>query len=168
MIGASHISQLSQQDVFDAVSAPKRLIVLLHAYRGRPQSMQQLAKEVRTAYPDGDILIPQLPFSLFSLARPNAVAKQIVSQIDSLDHDRYKEIILVGHSMGAIIARAVWVNAYGVSDQAEVPQRPTHQWAPRISRIVLMAALNRGWMLSSALSPLNRLLWSIGLAWGNA
>jgi hypothetical protein len=89
------------------------LIVLLHAYSLSPKHLAAVASAVTESMTNADIFIPSLPLSLFSLADPNDIAQEVVKQIDELwklrsDKEReqkYQKIILVGHSVGALLAR---------------------------------------------------------------
>lgn len=150
-------------------SAPqgKLLVVMLHAYRQTPATLGRVAGEVRRVYPESDILAPRLPFHLTSLADPNDIAQMVVDAIDEVFVARYKAIMFIGHSMGAIIARRVWALAHGMTTTTEIDPAAAKPWATSIKRIVLTAALNRGWRTSTALDPVNRLIWAFGTAWGN-
>jgi pimeloyl-ACP methyl ester carboxylesterase len=144
------------------------LVVLLHAYNSTPASLQRMAEIAREQYPRSDIYAPRLPVKLFSRSDPKHVARGIVEYLGRLPRiASYACIILVGHSLGAVLARKVWALAHGAAPDGKVNACDALEWASRIKRIVLVAALNRGWTVSSALSPADRLLWTIGTAWGN-
>jgi pimeloyl-ACP methyl ester carboxylesterase len=153
----------------------KVLAVLLHAYTHTPTSLDAVAREVRSSYPDSDLLIPRLPVGAFSWADSQEIADQLVARIDALETKRrettqgvgYHEIILAGHSLGAVLARKVWALAQGATPAATVDQAEVRPWAGKIRRVILLAAMNRGWMISSALTTLARLEWTLGTAWGN-
>ncbi|TBA29360.1 lipase family protein [Rhizobium ruizarguesonis] len=142
------------------------LIVLLHAYNQTPTRMRQLAAAVRSWEPDWDILIPALPFSVFSLADPDSVAQDVIAKISAVEQLAHKRIILLGHSIGAVLARKIWVAAHGMATGSE-HALPAQRWASKIDRIVQLAALNRGWVISSALNPWDRVRWTLGKMWGN-
>jgi hypothetical protein len=65
------------------------------------------------------------------------------------------------------MARKVWALAHGATAAGEIDPTVALPWAGKIDRIVLLAALSRGWMISSALDPFSRLLWTLGTGWGN-
>jgi pimeloyl-ACP methyl ester carboxylesterase len=143
------------------------LVVLLHAYNQTPVTMQRVADAVRKKYECSDIFVPPLPLHLFSWADPDQIAVKIVDDIQGLPRiDEYRHIILVGHSLGAVLARKIWVLALGATPDGGLDGKP-RTWSGKIERIVLLAALNRGWMISSALDPLSRLGWALGTMWGN-
>jgi pimeloyl-ACP methyl ester carboxylesterase len=160
--------QLSTHREFYEVEQPQQLIVLLHRYDATNLSMQRIAEVVRAQYPAGDIYAPTLPAGRLSFADPDELAGRIVNTI-SVHHNttRYESIILVGHSLGAVLARKVWALAHGARPDATVEPDRCADWAHRIERIVLLAAFSRGWTISSALSPVTRFAWTLGSAWGN-
>jgi hypothetical protein len=150
------------------------LIVLLHAYMSTPENLDQAAKiarqEYSKAYPNGDIYAPKLPLGLLSCTDPEEITDNILSGIEGLckiKEQRYAEIIFVGHSMGAVLARKVWVLALGATPAGNIDPARAKPWSKNIKRIVMLAALNRGWTISSALSPFERLKWTLGTLLGN-
>jgi pimeloyl-ACP methyl ester carboxylesterase len=145
-----------------------QLVVLLHRYRQTNLSMQHVAALVRKEFPQADIYAPSLPAGLVSCADPQQIAEEIVDDISNLRHiDSYEKIILVGHSMGAVLVRKIWALAHGALPDATVQKTEARWWAHKIERIILLAAVNRGWMVSSAQEPTTRLLWTLGMAWGH-
>lgn len=141
------------------------LIVLLHAYNHKPKSMEKVAEVIREQCPESDIFVPTLPVSTFSLADPEKIANELVSKIGEIHQLRHQRILLVGHSLGAVMVRKVWALAHGATPSGELGD--TLPWAEKIERIILLAPLSRGWMVSSALSPFKRLGWALGSGWGN-
>ncbi len=61
--------------------------------------------------------------------------------IDSLwsDGGGYQSVVLVGHSLGALLMREAYLQA------VEQHQNKDDSWASRVSRIVLFAGLSKGW-----------------------
>ncbi|MGR9145684.1 alpha/beta fold hydrolase (plasmid) [Rhizobium leguminosarum] len=160
------VIEIPAEGAFIPGENPTFLVVLLHAYDQTPARMGQLASAVRTWRPDCDILAPALPLSVFSLADPERVAQTIMSEISAVEQQHHQRIVLIGHSIGAVLARRVWAASHGVSVGSE-PLRMPQSWASKIDRIVQLAALNRGWIISSALNPWDRIRWSLGKLWGN-
>ncbi|QPF93314.1 alpha/beta hydrolase [Bradyrhizobium commune] len=160
---------LSSDGGFYRVAAPELLVVLLHRYNATPVTMQQIAEVVRDEYPQSDIFAPCLPVTVSSFSSPDELARSIAGDISSLPSiGAYSGIIFIGHSLGAVLARKVWALAHGATPEATVdPERRPLPWAGKVERILLLAAVSRGWTVSSALKPLDRLLWTIGTAWGN-
>ena len=109
------------------------------------------------------------------MADPDKVVGEVALGIRRLDEDRrrepsaapYRELIVVGHSAGAVLARRLVAQAtlQLASDGATADPGP--RWSDRITRVVLLAATNRGWMVSSALDPFRRLQWTLGSAIGH-
>ena len=160
--------ELRAEGGFYDVPEPQALIVLLHAYDSKPTTLQRMAQVAREEYPHSDIYAPRLPISVFSCANPETIARGIVEFLGRRPRiGSYEKIILIGHSLGAVLARCVWALAHGATPAGAVDSDKVLPWAGRIDRIILVAALNRGWTVSSALSPLNRLVWTVGTAWGN-
>jgi triacylglycerol esterase/lipase EstA (alpha/beta hydrolase family) len=83
---------------------------------------------------------PKQPGSLETLARQlrNQVQEQWVK------HGKYQDVVLIGHSIGGLLARLLYLLAAGA-----VPQQPASRWGDNVSRIVLFAAVNRGFRLES-------------------
>ena len=147
-----------------------RLAVLLHAFGQTPATLQRVAEIVREAEPGTDIFAPRLPLGPFSCADPDAVADGIADEVERLDRERavrvgtgYAAIVFDGHSAGAVLARKAVAAAI---ERRGDPDGPDH-WTARTERIVLLAAMSRGWRVSSALDPLVRLQWSFGAALGH-
>ncbi len=155
------------------------LVVLLHAYNSSANSLASLANLIRTELPGAEIYCPELPISLLSMANPNSIVAGLLDEVDrkvgaaAAAGVPIEEIVLIGHSFGALLARKMYVVACGEVAGAplepeykrdaarSVPARP---WAAKVSRIVLLAGMNRGWRSSHHLSPKNAVLWSIGSA----
>lgn len=155
--------------------ASQDLVVLLHAYTSRPEKLTALRRVVEHEMPDADLLIPRLPASLTSMAKPAAIVQSVLGQIDQAwQHagpDQYRRIILVGHSIGGLVARKVYICACGetagIPFEAGISASEVRPWAAKVERIILLAGMNRGWSISHHLAPLNALLWRLGSLWGN-
>jgi len=150
------------------------LIVILHAYTGCPADMAAVEAITRRAFASRDLKIhcPRLPLSLFSLASPAAIACELVKQIDDLwsgaarDGHPFTQVIFVGHSVGALIARKAYLIACGRIEAApfeqEVHIQEQSPWAAHMDRIVLLAGMNQGWRVTHHLSPWRAPLWWLG------
>lgn len=177
----------------NAVSDPEQrgksehLVVLLHAFRQDASSLVHVRRLVANAYPDADILAPDLPAGMWPVVTPDDLLVPVLQQIDKAwnastgrSTGPYREILLIGHSLGALLARKAYVCACGESEKAPIEERlkealqrngvtgvqAPREWATRVSRIVLLAAMNRGWHISHHLSIPNIVLWSLGSALG--
>jgi pimeloyl-ACP methyl ester carboxylesterase len=168
---------------FEEHGKSKKLVILLHAYTSSPsktlRKMLNLRNAVHEEIPDADIFIPKLPTSTFSLENPTDIVLNLISKIDQLWSDRqkredlqvYQEIILIGHSLGALLARKIYVFACGEPRQNlfefEVKEKNGEDWSGAVKRIILFAGMNRGWEISHHM-PLNRvIIWKVGVALGN-
>src|SRR5262249_34174436 len=80
---------------------------------------------------------------------------------DAVAKQPYEEIVLIGHSLGAVIARRVYLVACGEPHdfKNEHPLASIQQqaWAGNVRRIVMLGAFNRGWHISE------RMGWLYGI-----
>ena len=85
----------------------------------------------------GDTL--QLSYPAFSNAEPLTVAQRIADEIEPYFKQRqYQRVVLIGQSMGALLIKRAFLEA----------EKSNLEWASRVSRIVLVAGMNRGWDIS--------------------
>jgi triacylglycerol esterase/lipase EstA (alpha/beta hydrolase family) len=116
----------------------KKLVVILHGYTSTEGSLAQLMTAIRNEYKDVDILIPGRPglldsfrntkwfgfMGLFSTDSPDQVVEMIRSQIAEVwNPDKHESVVLVGHSIGAVLARRVYLSAW----QEEAEHSPKSQ-----------------------------------------
>lgn len=160
------------QPDFERRAASTRLVVLLHAYSNGPASLAPIRAVVAKVCPDADIWCPNLDTGIWSSRTPNEIAVTVLRGIDERWNERaamgrqYERIIFVGHSLGALIARKVYVCASSSNNDApfedglETEGRP---WASAVTRLILLAAMNRGWSPSHHLSRRHAILWRSGL-----
>src|SRR5262245_49945483 len=97
------------------------LVVLLHAYMRDPDGMESMKNAVceSESHKGADFFIPQMPASRLSFADPLDIVQDLLLKIDSLDTQYdYPRITLVGHSLGALLARKVYVCACGENEDA--------------------------------------------------
>lgn len=179
-----------QKSRFERAGKHRQLVILLHAFCQSPKALKPVKDAVRDAYPDADIYAPILPFAGFWGFLCTRDATEVV--VDILEHieeiialrsrDRlssngeddpgeYDSIMLIGHSMGAVMARKVAIIAHGEQDRSDCPTvaapfeavfskyRERRTWAGKIRRIVLIAGMNRGWTPSSAMDWLTSATW---------
>jgi pimeloyl-ACP methyl ester carboxylesterase len=165
-----------------SASTPRRLVLVLHGYMKGPADVEQVVGAIREVWPDAKIVVPKLPMTLLSLARPNEIVVRLADLVDARwrADGEYDEIVFVGHSFGALLARKLYVVACGECARApfEDSLRQALQlsagqlfrgyaWAGSIRRIVLLAAMNRGWRVSHHVKPLRAVAWSIGTVFGS-
>lgn len=164
---------------FEQRGASTSLFVLLHAYTLSPARLCHVRKLVADNFPDADILVPPLPAGTFSLADPAVVVCDLLTKIDGRwderqrrpDGRQYEKIVLVGHSLGALLARKLYVFACGENEKTPFePQagaQPRREWVGRVERIILLAGMNRGWSISHHMSLLRSVIWWLGTVLGN-
>lgn len=139
----------------------RTLVVILHGWRSTPASMQDVCIATREALADDpglDLFVPILPYAKWnSFASPTEVTASLLSDLDQLcgDTNRYARIFLIGHSIGAVIARRLFLVAAGmnriVPSEGELRDEQPRPWAARVFRIIVLGALSRGWVRSGRL-----------------
>jgi alpha-beta hydrolase superfamily lysophospholipase len=79
--------------------------------------------------------------TILSRGTVDSVARRLNNLITAkwVETGGFGDVVLVGHSMGGLIARQAYLLAAGA-----VPGEHAADWSQRVSRIVLLASLNRG------------------------
>ena len=143
------------------------LVVIFHAYGLSQNDMKQVEKVVKETMPNAEVYMPQLPFGIFSRKDLLEVVNEQLNEINiRWVKNEYKSIILIGHSLGAALARKLYICACGQNSEAPFENSlKTHangyKWAANIERIILLAAVNRGWSLSPHLSKTSATLFTL-------
>ena len=154
------------------------LIVTIHGFGSGLKPMLGAREVIRESRPGADVFAPMLPVARNRLTRVKAevIVAELIDQIEAIVADRggpgYRSITFVGHSFGAVLARKIAIIAFGEQTDArgrrQAPFEPEFQrfksprrWAPSIRRIVLLAGMNRGWSVSSAMDWLTTTWWSV-------
>lgn len=143
--------------------------------------MGAVCDAVRSVWPNAQCLVPSLPIGLLSTARLDAVVATVLHQVDAAVTAAqqagrpFDRIVLVGHSMGALLARKLYVAACG--ETVAAPFEPAlaasgphsregllaaRPWAAQVTRIVLLAGMNRGWHITHHLGLAKALRWTVG------
>lgn len=138
------------------------LIVALHAYTRDRDNMADIRRAACAVHEDADVLMPNYNTSVFSNASMLHTALQLDESLQDIVERHpgsYQRIVLVGHSVGALLARKTYL--YGKGRSSDYPlgaarDRPK-EWVERVDRIVLLAGMNRGWSAES-LPPINQVV----------
>lgn len=134
-------------------SSSDRLVVVLHAFTNSRDDMMAVRNAVWEVYPNADVLTPNYNSGIFSNADLFQTAHQISEAINSAADKRarlgrpYEKIVLIGHSIGALLARKAYL--YGKGNSPDHPftpgKNPPRGWFEKVERIILLAGINRGW-----------------------
>jgi len=152
------------------------LVVVIHGYKGTRTRMESVLRAIKESQPHADVLCIEFASSTFSNQNPFALAEniqEVIQQRYRLKH--YEHIDLVGHSIGALLARKAYVYGAGSIEDAPyvngmlVGSRPPKEWVRHVDRIVLLAGMNRGWTREAGSSRMGigtSVLYTVGLAIG--
>ncbi|MCC7105607.1 MAG: alpha/beta hydrolase [Chloroflexi bacterium] len=153
----SRLSSPSQSDELTNTEVDRRpnagvLAVLLHGWYSSPEDLRDVASAVREAIPDSDLLSPGYDESPASNVDPVRLTERVLDLIDRAVEEKaasgqpYQRIVLIGHSIGALLAKKVYVFARGQTQDGSGNLRRTDRpWAMLVDRIILLAGMNRGW-----------------------
>lgn len=154
----------------------EELVVLIHAYTHSPSRLNYVKKVItdNDQLINADILMPDINAGVYSYADPVKITYEILTKIDEYwSRNQYKRIILIGHSLGALLARKIYVYACGENPEApfEFEKTPVDllkpkEWAANVDRVILLAGMNRGWEISYHMSLLRTTAFSIGVFLG--
>lgn len=147
----------------------RRLFVLVHGFTRSPEDFCELARLIEAQHPEAHCLRIRLPLGLFAATRAHVLASRLAADVGQAWDDAastgapWDKIVLIGHSMGGQLLRAAFAEAAGIGPDATRTGEPA-AWTLNVSRIVLLAAVARGWQSNVAMSPGFRLaLWFGGL-----
>ena len=92
------------------------LAVILHGWGGRPAHMRDLTEVTKCAFKDVgvDVYVPRLPYAFrLRSVRAETVVINLLNTVDQIIEERgpYERIIIVGHSLGALLARRFFLVA---------------------------------------------------------
>src|ERR1044071_4787329 len=117
--------------------------------------MSAVADEVCEALPSSYVLIPQLPLAWYRCVDLRSLAEELLCRLEEVVRAHsYKQIFLIGHSAGGLLAQAIYLQSQKADPAAELLAK---------ARLVLLAPLNRGWALSHHLPLRKKLAWLVGL-----
>jgi pimeloyl-ACP methyl ester carboxylesterase len=156
----------------------RTLVFVVHGLRGSKKKLADLERLAKECYPNSDVSIPILNHSrLFSRIRGPQLVQKVLGLIDAAYAKKpYDRVIIIGHSMGAVLARRAIVEARGLKqhwsdDEAKVEKTlcrvGDHPWASHVELFVMMASVSRGWSVQNTKSTWQRIQWSIGSVIGH-
>ncbi|MFG6432066.1 alpha/beta fold hydrolase [Roseateles sp. LYH14W] len=173
--------------VHDAQSA-QRLAIVLHGMGKTPSDVDPVAQTLLTSpqyQGTTRVVVPALPFSVLSTARAEDVTACLLEVVDQEWQARktagqpYQSVLLVGHSMGSLFARKLYVvargelasapfekdlrQALGLAEDSTALVAP-REWVAKVERIVLLGAINRGWSVDHHMPLLRMAQMQAGLA----
>lgn len=145
---------------------PTTLVVFLRGWTKKSVFSAAYQKHVLSCFQNAEPMTPDLDMGLISSADPNDLVEQVYRQVDQrLTSDTLPaidDIVIVSFSAGTVLARALLLQAWGVPQNAKMPDGPAPcSWAGKISRIVLTAGVLRGWEITSVTPKLQRILFPI-------
>jgi|SRR5271165_201294 len=125
-----------------------RLVVLAHGIANTQHRMDNVRDAITVAMPDADLLAPTYSNSIYASDDPRTIAWDLASCINSVDSPQYSDVVLVGYSAGGLLLRKAFLlsRGYASDDPNNLPVRE-QSWGRKVSRIVLLAGMNRGWSI---------------------
>lgn len=151
---------------------PRTLVVLIRGWANKPDLQwynknlkggritDEFAHFVKQVIPGAEVLRPELDMSIFSNARPDELVHQVLRDIDAAtEAEAFDQIIIGGFSTGGLLARAVMVRAKGILSDGDFhpDQLAPRPWADKVTRVVYLSGILRGWAISSESDVATRL-----------
>lgn len=127
---------------------PSKLLVIVPGLSRRTKA-QSLVDKIQETHPDYRVkLIPHRLHALSLRRTLDRAVSELAREIKGLSGEnvghpeRTTEVVLIGHSIGGILVRAAYL--YGLGYDRETDGSPTHVWAKKVTRIVLLGSPNAG------------------------
>lgn len=158
----------------------RTLAVIVHGFGASSDQLNDLRELAKEQFPDC-LLIDRMRSHAkkFSFRRASSIVNEVIQEIDKTwTAMHFDNIVFIGHSMGAVIARRVYVEAAGLPDEWSAPgageakscveeplsdvleQAPAGRpWARHVRRIILLAGMSRGWSIDNAKDGVRRFFW---------
>jgi pimeloyl-ACP methyl ester carboxylesterase len=142
----------------------KELVVLVHGLSGR-DAIQPTVELAAETFPDADLLTIAYDARPLSNADVYAIANLLETEIhDAHQVADYEAIVLLGHSMGAMLVRKALIWANGIEEDRE-SAKGARDWATKVERVVSLAGINRGWSIEP--KPDRMAIWKyVGIWFG--
>jgi pimeloyl-ACP methyl ester carboxylesterase len=142
------------------------LFVIVHGFQGGVETVADVDAALQG---HGDRLIVSYPAGTLSNSDPVAVAQGISDKVQThVEARKYDRIVLVGHSIGALIVRKAYLASMKQGDREPAGTPP--RWDTAVRRIVSLAGMNRGWDVTGKkpmdMSGLRRLSFMLGSWFG--
>jgi predicted esterase len=123
-----------------------RLVVVVHGLSGR-EAIQPTIDLAAEALAPADLLVVDYDARIMSNANAYEIANELETRIhDAFSRKDYNSIVLVGHSMGAMILRKSLLWGHGL-EQDRVAEKDRRRWVDHVERFVSLAGINRGWSI---------------------
>jgi pimeloyl-ACP methyl ester carboxylesterase len=150
---------------FNPLGKAKTLVIILHAYGLSRASLEKAIAIIYNAYETkggADIYAPTLPYT--NRLDPTGAINLVVKLVNDIDEiwltHKYDRIIFIGHSLGGILARRLFLAAapnppdYSDGHQLRDDLPPEisgnqHEWSAKVERIILLASWDKGWSISA-------------------
>ncbi len=167
---------------FKPSAGATKLAVVLHAYKSNAEGMKHVAEAAKQALGDDvDVYCPTLPHSNpCDMTGAERIVLGLVASLNKIWSDKqkltpggYKEVVLIGHSLGGALARRLFLagslnppdyaDGFSARDElleavielqggahpgAERTKLLPCAWAPRVTRVLLLATWDKGWSVS--------------------
>jgi len=177
---------------FASVPSATTLAIVLHAHGSTSENMAHVKDAVQDAVgkENVDIYSPTLPYSdPLDTTGADEIVLRLVADLDAIWSEKlggYGKVVFVGHSLGVVISRRVFlVGSLNPPDydkefkrrdelyekvldqrkrQPKLKGLPDEkvlpcEWAPKVERLILLASWDKGW----SVSPRTSWYYSIGL-----
>lgn len=123
-----------------------QLFVMVPGLRGADTDRKLWERLAQELGQEGDVALVDYAAHVFSNGDALTIAQRVNDQVQKIWEARqYPRVVLVGNSMGALIARKAFLYSQGAAD--DNPRTAT-AWSNKLARLVLLAGMSRGWDLS--------------------
>jgi pimeloyl-ACP methyl ester carboxylesterase len=112
---------------------PETLYIWVHGFAPSSQDVSAVGTALRA---HGDVLTIKYPAACWSRAEANPITKAIRLEAErEFGRRQYQRVVVVAYSVGALLARRALLDGLHAEES----------WAKAVSRVVLLAGMNRGW-----------------------
>jgi len=121
---------------------------------GRPggELKKDFVAALSAEIPGAEVWVPDVDFGMFSMRTPESLASELMAKISEkvTASQRVESIVLLGYSIGSVLARRVFCMAHGAEMDGTITRERAAPWADKVDRLVMLAGITRGWEFSSA------------------